>query len=131
MIILHLETGQSNNRRQSLIPSALRCNSGIYRNVGFWNYDPLAPTAANASISGSITTADGQGIRNARLVLVNSSGEMLYAQTGTFGLYRFDDLPVGETHVLTINSNRFVFAQPSVILNLNEYLTDVNFTSEP
>ena len=99
--------------------------------VGFWNYEPLAPTAANASISGRVMTSNGSGIRNARLVLFDSLGGQRVAQTGTFGYFRFEDVPVGEIYVLTVYSGRFVFVQPSQIITLTEDLTDVNFTSEP
>ncbi|MEP6902872.1 MAG: hypothetical protein ABJA66_14055 [Actinomycetota bacterium] len=52
------------------------------------------------------------------------------AQTGTFGNYRFDDLPSGETYILTINSKHFVFAEPTTIVNLTDNLTDLNFSSK-
>ncbi len=99
--------------------------------VGFWNFTPSAPTAANVSIGGRVTTANGQGIRNARLVLVNGSGAQQTAQTASFGYYRFDDLRAGETYVLTVYSKRYVFAEPTRIISLSDDLTDVNFTSEP
>lgn len=98
--------------------------------VGFWSYDALAPTAAGASISGRVTTADGRGIRNARLVLFDSFGEQRVALTGAFGYFRLEDVRVGETYVLTVYSKRFVFAQPTRIIALNEDLTDVNFTGD-
>lgn len=89
------------------------------------------PTAANAAIGGRVMTANGRGIRNARLMLVGGSlSEPRYAFTGVSGYYRFDDLPTGETYVLTVFSKRFVFAQSSVVVNLTEELTEANFTSE-
>lgn len=99
--------------------------------VGFWNYQPLRPTAAGVSISGRVMTATGRGIVNVRLVLSASSGESLYAQTGSFGYFKFDDVPAGNTYILTIHAKRFVFAQPTRVINLTDELTDVNFTSEP
>ncbi|HEY0458243.1 MAG TPA: carboxypeptidase-like regulatory domain-containing protein [Pyrinomonadaceae bacterium] len=98
--------------------------------VGFWSYSPLAPTSANVSISGRVLTADGQGIRNARLVLTDSSGAPRFAQAGSFGYFHFENVPVGETYVLTIYSNRFTFAQSSQVISLNDELTDVNFISD-
>jgi CSLREA domain-containing protein len=89
------------------------------------------PTAAHASVSGRVTTADGRGIRNARLVLSDAFGQSRHAQTGAFGYFRFTEIPVGATYVLTVSSKRFVFAQPSQVINLTDDLTDVNFTSEP
>lgn len=99
--------------------------------TGFWSYSPLAPTAASASISGRVLTADGQGIRNVRVVLTNGAGESRIAQTGSFGYFRFAEVPVGTTYVLTVYSKRFTFAQPSRVILLYEDLTDVDFISEP
>jgi hypothetical protein len=65
------------------------------------------------------------------LTLVYSTGESSYAQTGSFGFYRFDDLVIGETYILTICPKRFTFPMSSQIIILNEDLTEVNFISKP
>jgi hypothetical protein len=114
---------------QAAAGNALRGGSSAMT-VGFWSYSPLAPTASNVSISGRVLSANGQGIRDARLVLTNSAGEARYAQTGSFGYFRFMDVPVGETYVLTVYARRFTFAEPSRIIALHDDLTDMNFTSE-
>lgn len=89
----------------------------------------LAPTAANASISGRVSTADGRGIRNARVILTDSSGVSKTISTSTFGYYRFDDLQTGETYILQVVSKRFTFQNPSRIINLTEDLTDADFVT--
>jgi hypothetical protein len=120
----------SSTTGQTAAGNALR--GGSYAmTVGFWNFNPLAPTASNAIVSGRVLTASGQGIRNARLVLTNSAGESRTGQTGSFGYFRFTDVPVGETYVLTVYSNRFTFAQSSQVIALTDDLTDLNFMSEP
>lgn len=99
--------------------------------LGFWNYNALlAPTAANASISGRVLTANGQGIRNTLLVLTDNSGASRYAQTGMFGYFRFEDVAVGETYILTVYAKRFRFAQPSQVITLTDDSTDVNFIAD-
>jgi hypothetical protein len=88
------------------------------------------PTAADASISGSVTTADGRGIRNARLILTNAAtGETRSALSSSFGYYRFDGVPVSQTYVLTINSKRFRFEPNTRVISLPDNLTDENFTA--
>src|SRR5215204_227996 len=63
--------------------------------VGFWSFNPpLAPTASTVSISGRVLTPDGQGIRNANLILTGGAGELRYAQTGSFGYFRFENVRV-------------------------------------
>ncbi len=90
-----------------------------------------APTAANASLSGRVTTAGGRAISNVMLQL--SGGELTeikYARTNPFGYYSFQDLPVGQSYVLTAASKRFQFSNQSRVVNLDENLTDVDFVSE-
>lgn len=93
---------------------------------GFWT-PSLTPTAASVPIGGRIITAAGTGIRNVRLTLTNSRGEIRSALTGPFGYYRFDDVPVGEVYVLTISSKRYVFPGSPAIVNVSDELFDLDF----
>ncbi len=97
---------------------------------GFWTPPTFAPTAANVSISGCVTTANGQGIRNVQIILTDSLGTIRNAQTVTFGFYRFADVRAGESYVLTILSKRYLFSNPTRVLNVQEELTDVNFVAD-
>jgi hypothetical protein len=87
------------------------------------------PTAANVSVSGKAVTADGSGIRNAQVSLTLPSGEVRTTQTGTFGSYRFDDLPAGQTYILSITAKRFRFGNPTRIITLDDELTGEDFIS--
>jgi hypothetical protein len=95
---------------------------------GFWTAD-FAPTAAAVSIGGRVVTAGGQGIRNARVTLTRQNGETRISQTGSFGFYRFDDIPVGEICVLTVSGKRFIFENPTRIVTVQEELGDLDFTA--
>ena len=100
-------------------------------NFSQWGAGMLVPTAANATISGQVFTANKQGIRNA-VVMVTGGGlsEPRYVQTGSFGKYQFDDLAVGQTYVITVLSKRYFFQNPSFVINLDGDLSDVNFEAE-
>lgn len=37
----------------------------------------------------------------------------------------------GETYVLTVNSKSFTFQVPSRVINLNDNVTDADFTANP
>jgi hypothetical protein len=89
----------------------------------------LAPTAATVSISGRVTSITGRGIRNVRLTLTDSSGQIRTATTTSFGYYRFDDVQAGETYVLTATGKRYTFSQPVQVLNVTEDASEVNFTA--
>jgi hypothetical protein len=99
--------------------------------AGGWGLQILAPTAANVEISGRLLTASGEGIRNATVML--SGGNLtqpVQVQTGTFGYYRFSNLVVGQTYVITVISKRYTFPNPSRVINLVDNVTDENFEAE-
>jgi CSLREA domain-containing protein len=87
----------------------------------------LAPTAANVSVSGRVVTANGSGISNAIVTLTDKHGNTLTKRTNTFGNFRFDEIPVGETYIISVDSKRFRFDPASQVLTVSDELTDVNF----
>lgn len=97
---------------------------------GFWSpAAPLAPTAAMVSIHGRARTASGRGILRVRISLVNASGEIRSTMTSDFGYYRFDNLPAGETYILTARGKRFTFSNPTQVVTLNEEVGDLDFVA--
>jgi hypothetical protein len=99
---------------------------------GGWGLEFLTSTAASATLSGQVTTADGRGIRNAKVVITGESLERpRVATTGSFGHYSFEGLQAGQTYVVTVNSKRFTFSTPSRVITLVDNLADVNFTADP
>ena len=89
----------------------------------------LAPSAANVSVSGRVMTADGRGLRNAYVVIIDSGGFSRRALTSSFGYYRFDDVRAGETYVISVASKRYVFAPR--IVSVADDLTGVDFVADP
>ncbi|MCD9189590.1 MAG: carboxypeptidase-like regulatory domain-containing protein [Pyrinomonadaceae bacterium] len=90
-----------------------------------------APASAPASISGKVTTFEGNGIRNAAVTL--SGGNLpapITVKTGSFGIFTFDNLAVGQTYIVTIESKRYVFTTPTRVVSLESNVTDLNFVSE-
>ncbi len=90
-------------------------------------FAPLPPTAAAVSISGRVMTINGRGIRNVRLSLTDSSGQIRTATSTAFGYYRFDDVQAGETYILSAVGKRYTFSQPVQVLNINEETNGVDF----
>jgi len=91
----------------------------------------IGPTAAGVSLGGRVLTADGRGVQNARIVVTGGAlSEPRYAVTGTFGYYHFEDLPAGQTYVVTINSKRFTFASPSRVVNVTDNVADIDFIAD-
>ena len=75
-------------------------------------------------------TADGYGIRNAQISLVEDNGTVHVARTGSFGYYRFDDIISGQTVVLMLNSKRYTFSQSTRLITLNDDLTDLDWIAQ-
>ncbi len=77
-----------------------------------------------ATISGRVTTAAGQGLRNATVTIIDTAGTRRTTVTSSFGAYQFEGLEVGRDYLLTVTSKRYRFATRTV--NLTENLSDVN-----
>ncbi|MFT3746148.1 MAG: MBG domain-containing protein [Pyrinomonadaceae bacterium] len=77
-----------------------------------------------ASISGRVTTAAGQGLRNATVTLLDTAGGRRTTVTSSFGNYQFENLDTGRDYMLIVTSKRYRFATRMV--NLTENLSDVN-----
>lgn len=90
----------------------------------------LPPTAAGVSVAGRLTTPEGYGIRNAIMYLTQEDGTVVSARTGTFGYYRFDDIPAGQTAVLSVSSKRYSFSNPVRVVQLNDNVTDLDWVSD-
>jgi hypothetical protein len=131
--ILHLESNLWQNRTDlASINFATKtvCTSGLTSLSPFAVVNGFAPTAANASITGRILTANGQGIRNVIIQLTSGTGETKHAYSSSFGYYRFEDLAVGQTYVLTVLAKKYSFTNPTRLIGLNEDLTDEDFVSD-
>jgi len=69
--------------------------------ISDWGIEFLTLTAANASVSGRVLTAGGQGIRNAEVVISGGTlTEPMRVQTGSFGYYNFEGLQTGQTYMV-------------------------------
>lgn len=86
-------------------------------------------TAAQASISGRVTSIEGRGITGAKVVLTDSSGISRTATTNSFGIYSFDEVSVGETYTVTAVHKRYQFQNPTQVLSVSENINGLNFVA--
>ncbi|MGI8812322.1 MAG: choice-of-anchor Q domain-containing protein [Pyrinomonadaceae bacterium] len=94
--------------------------------------DEIVPSAAGVSLAGRVVTTEGQGIRNVIVTIEGGSlTQPIFSLTGPFGYYRFDELPAGQTYVISVRAKRFTFAIPTRAVNLDDELLNVDFVSEP
>lgn len=89
----------------------------------------LAPTAAVVPIEGRVSASDGRGIRNVVVGITLQDGTVRTTRTGTFGYYRFDDIEVGQSVVISVRAKRFTFTQPTVILSVEDAVENLDFVA--
>jgi hypothetical protein len=117
----------------------IRDDAGLYKPIaitgcinGGWGLEFLGSTAANAYISGRVTTSDGRGIRNARVVITGDSlPQPRVVTTGSLGYFSFEGLQTGQTYVVTVSSQRYTFSVPSRVISLVDNVVDANFVADP
>ncbi|HMS40722.1 MAG TPA: hypothetical protein PKE69_10880, partial [Pyrinomonadaceae bacterium] len=72
-----------------------------------------------------ILAADGRGIRNARVSMTLPNGEVRTVLSSSLGYYRFDEIEVGQTVIINVNSKQFQFSPQAV--SVQDNLDDLNF----
>lgn len=70
----------------------------------------IGSSTAGVSISGRVLTPNGNGLRNATVNLIDEQGIRRIATTSSFGVFQFDNVPAGETYLITVGSKRYRFA---------------------
>lgn len=98
---------------------------------GFHTAAAMTTTAAGASISGRVLTANGRGIVNARIIVTDNNGQTRVVTTGLRGTYRIEGVPSGGTFIVQVAAKRFTFAEPVQVLSISGDTTDTNFVAQP
>lgn len=126
--VLHLENGNWVNRTASSSHPNL-CTTPLPSLSPFAIVNNLAPVAANVGVGGRVTTANGQGLRGASVSITDPDGVTRRAVTSSFGYYRFDDVAVGRTYVMSVASKRYSFSPRAV--TIEDELSDLDFVAQP
>jgi hypothetical protein len=87
-----------------------------------------APTAANVSVGGRVTTSAGAGIKGALVSMADAFGNKRSALTNSFGYYRMDDVPAGASYVIGVTAKRYQFADR--LVTVDDDMTSLDFTPE-
>jgi hypothetical protein len=83
--------------------------------------------AAGVNVSGRVTSASGQGLRNAVVTMTDAAGNRRSVTTGSFGIYTFEDVESGKNYVLGVASERFRFA--TRLIPVTDSLANVDFAA--
>ena len=89
----------------------------------------VGPSAATVSIGGRLLTATGQPVVKASVNLVDTAGTVRTAISNGFGIYRFDDVSVGETYIVSVSSKRYTFTP--MVISPTDDLNELNLIAEP
>jgi hypothetical protein len=89
----------------------------------------LATTATDVEISGKVTTSTGRGIKGVVVKIQETgTGQTRFTRTNMFGRYKFEDVPSGETYIITANSKSYSFSPQ--VLYITDNLSTLNFVAE-
>jgi CSLREA domain-containing protein len=95
-------------------------------------YEYVAPTAAGVVVGGRVTNAYGRGIGNVRITLTGvDPSDVKVAYTSSFGYYQFEDVPAGQTYVLTAIAKRYSFSDPVRLINVADPIQGEDFVALP
>jgi hypothetical protein len=110
-------------------PQLVTATIGFFKSGSPITVQIQAPSTPAVSVSGRIMTPAGYGIRGALVTITDSNAVTRAAITGSFGHYRFDNLPAGATYTITASARRYSFTPQ--MLQINDNLTNVDFISAP
>lgn len=96
--------------------------------IGFWT-PQFAPTAAGVTVSGRATTMAGHGLTNITVTLANANGEVWIARTSSFGYYRLEMVPAGNTYLLTASAKRYVFSNSPRVISVDDEISDLDLVA--
>ena len=86
----------------------------------------LGPTAATVGVSGQVRDLDGRGVAGARVSMQNQQGQIVWAISNPFGYYRFADVEIGQSYLVSVEHKRFTFESRTI--TLNDEVTGLDFT---
>lgn len=95
---------------------------------GFWAGTLMSPTAANATVSGRVRGIAGEGLRNVTVIL---EGGTLFTprrtRTNAFGGFTFEDVPVGQVYIISVQNKKYGFQQESQVISVLDNVADIIF----
>jgi hypothetical protein len=91
----------------------------------------LAPTAAHVSLGGRVSNANGMGISKAYVSLTDQDGQVRSAITSPFGYFRFDDVEIGQTYIVSVRHKLFQFENSTQTLHVVDEVANLQFVALP
>lgn len=93
---------------------------------------PLNPSAGGSNVGGRVTRADGMGLGSVSVVLQNPlTGERRTTLSSPFGYYYFEDVPTGESYVVSVASHNYTFLVSTRFFTLFDSVAGIDFVASP
>lgn len=114
-------------------PNTFRISAADNANItaefmtGNYSVSVLAPTAAQVSISGRVVDSSGRGLKRTLVTIVEQDGSSRSAMSNTFGYYRFDDVQVGSSYVLSAQAKGLTFQNSPRVINVSDSVEGEDF----
>lgn len=89
----------------------------------------FVPTASGATVGGKVLSRTGKPIARAKVILTDASGASVVALTNRSGNFVFENVPSGETYILSISSRFYQFAEPTRVITVSENIEEIIFTA--
>lgn len=90
---------------------------------------PVVPTTTNVTVSGRVVTSGGSGIRNAQLTRTDTNGVQRQVYTNTFGYFWFDEVPAGQTFLISAYYRKRDFQQVEIIITTKDNVENLEFAT--
>lgn len=87
----------------------------------------LIPSAAPVSLGGRLLTPDGNGLRNAQVILTEANGAVHQVTSSAFGYFNFPSIESGQNVVVSVRSKQFQFTPQ--LVSLNDNVADLQMTA--
>ena len=100
-------------------------DDGAFANQGSSYIFELAPSAADAAVTGRVTSAVGRAISQVRITLTDSFGVQRRALSNTFGYFRFESVAAGQDYVLTADHRAYRF--DAQFLSVSDNVSNILF----
>jgi Metallo-peptidase family M12B Reprolysin-like len=105
--------------------------NNVFFDVSDTNFAVLPPLAATAALGGRITDANGNGLSKVRVRLYNADSSIDQTViTNPFGFYKFEDIPVGSTYILTPTGKGQTFVPENRAFTHMEEESNLDFSGE-
>jgi hypothetical protein len=122
-----VENGTPDSTQNSLTPTAtIIVQLGEVVTCTFTNTQ-FTPTAALVTVAGRVITSSGVGMHRVMVILTDQAGNPRSTRTNSFGYYRFPEVEIGQTYVISVASKEYLFT-PRIIL-LTDEITDLDFVA--